>query len=158
MSEIFRLPQEFDPKIAALFIKVSEGLELQAYQCSAGVWTIGYGHARGVKRGDRITEEEAERILDKDLKECHRAVCKYVKQCTEGQYIAMMSFVFNFGASSFSSSTLLKLHNAEVYEAAADQFERWIYSTDPKTGKKGPDSRLIPRRRQEKKQYLRGLV
>lgn len=93
--------------------------------------------------------------MDKDLKECHRAVCRRVKQCTEGQYIALMSFVFNFGANSFSSSTLLKLHNAEVYEAAADQFERWIYSTDPKTGKKGPDSRLIPRRREEKKQYLR---
>lgn len=158
MSEIFRLPSEFSPDTAKNFIKVAEGLRLQAYQCTAGRWTIGYGHARGVKRGDRITEEEAERILDKDLKECHRAVCRHVKQCTEGQYIALMSFVFNFGANSFSSSTLLKLHNAEVYEAAADQFERWIYSTDPKTGKKGPDSRLIPRRREEKKQYLRGLV
>ena len=158
MSEIFRLPSEFSPNIAKNFIKVAEGLRLQAYQCSAGRWTIGFGHARGVKRGDRITEEEAERILDKDLKECHRAVCKYVKQCTEGQYIAMMSFVFNFGASSFSSSTLLKLHNAEVYEAAAEEFGRWVYATDLKTGKKIVSNGLVTRRREEKKQYLRGLV
>lgn len=158
MSEIFRLPSEFSPDTAKNFIKVAEGLKtsgLSMYSGSLDHWLR--THSRR-KRGDRITEEEAERILDKDLKECHRAVCRRVKQCTEGQYIALMSFVFNFGANSFSSSTLLKLHNAEVYEAAADQFERWIYSTDPKTGKKGPDSRLIPRRREEKKQYLRGLV
>ena len=30
-------------------IKDFEGLELQAYQCAAGVWTIGYGHTKGVQ-------------------------------------------------------------------------------------------------------------
>ena len=28
-------------------IKHFEGLELNAYQCAAGVWTIGYGHTKG---------------------------------------------------------------------------------------------------------------
>lgn len=50
MSEIFRLPSEFNPDTAKNFIKVAEGLRLQAYQCTAGRWTIGYGHARGVKK------------------------------------------------------------------------------------------------------------
>lgn len=157
MSE-FRLPQEFDPRIAALFIKVSEGLELQAYQCSAGVWTIGYGHTRGVKRGDRITEEEADALLSKDLKECHRVLKKWVNECTEGQFIALMSFVFNFGEIKFAKSTLLRLHNSEQYEAAAEEFGRWVYATDPKTGKKIVLNGLVTRRRGEKKQYLRGLV
>ena len=44
-------------------IKEFEGLRLDAYQCSAGVWTIGFGTARGVKRGDRITKERAEELL-----------------------------------------------------------------------------------------------
>ena len=158
MSETFRLPCEFSPDVAKAFIKVAEGLRLGAYCCSAGVWTIGYGHTGGVKNGDRITEEEAEHLLEKDLKNCHRALVKWVKQCTEGQYIALMSFIFNFGETRFACSTLLTLHNQEKYKEAAEQFERWIYSKDPKTGKKGPDSRLIPRRREEKKQYLRGLV
>lgn len=48
MSEIFRLPSEFSPDTAKNFIKVAEGLRLQAYQCTAGHWTIGYGHTRGV--------------------------------------------------------------------------------------------------------------
>lgn len=158
MSEIFRLPSEFSPDTAKNFIKVAEGLRLEAYYCTAGQLTIGYGHCGGVKKGDRITEEEAERLLEKDLKECHRALLKWVHQCTEGQYIALMSFVFNFGETRFALSTLLTLHNQEKYKEAAEQFERWIYSKDPKTGKKGPDNRLIPRRREEKKQYLRGLV
>lgn len=158
MSEIFRLPHEYSVEVAKNFIKVAEGLRLSAYQCSAGVWTIGFGHARGVKRGDRITEERAEELLEKDLKECKRVLCKWVKQCTEGQFIALMSFVFNFGETRFATSTLLELHNQEQYKDAAKQFERWVYSRDPKTGKKSVDTRLVPRRRNEAKQYLRGLV
>ena len=30
-------------------IKKFEGCELKAYQCSASVWTIGYGHTSGVE-------------------------------------------------------------------------------------------------------------
>lgn len=40
-------------------IKQFEGVRLTAYRCPAGVYTIGYGHTRGVKRGMKITEEEA---------------------------------------------------------------------------------------------------
>ena len=40
-------------------IKQFEGLRLQAYQCSAKVWTIGYGHTTNVSAEDVITEEEA---------------------------------------------------------------------------------------------------
>ena len=41
-------------------IKKFEGCKLIAYKCSAGVWTIGYGHTTGVKEGDVCTQEEAE--------------------------------------------------------------------------------------------------
>lgn len=34
-------------------IKRMEGCILSAYQDSVGVWTIGYGHTKGVKKGDR---------------------------------------------------------------------------------------------------------
>lgn len=158
MSEIFRLPSEFSPDVAKNFIKVAEGLRLEAYSCTAGVKTIGYGHTGGVKPGQKITLEEAERLLEKDLKECHRVLKRWVHCCTEGQFIALMSFVFNFGETKFATSQLLKLHNLELYSAASEEFERWIKVRDPKTGKKVPDNRLLGRRREEKKQYLRGLV
>ena len=50
-------------------IKKFEGLELDSYQCSATVWTLGYGHTQGVAEGDSCSEEEAEIILGNDLKE-----------------------------------------------------------------------------------------
>lgn len=45
-----------------------EGVRLDAYQDSKGVWTIGYGHTQGVKRGDRITKEQAAAFLKEDMK------------------------------------------------------------------------------------------
>ena len=42
------------------FIKSHEALRLKAYQDSKGVWTIGWGHTKGVKPGDVITREQAE--------------------------------------------------------------------------------------------------
>ena len=37
-------------------LKEFEGLRLRAYKDLVGVWTIGYGHTRGVKAGQTITE------------------------------------------------------------------------------------------------------
>ena len=39
-------------------IKKFEGCELEAYKCPAGVWTIGYGHTKDVKEGDKINKDE----------------------------------------------------------------------------------------------------
>ena len=45
-----------------LLIRKFEGLKLESYKCSAGVWTIGYGHTSNVKKSDKITKDEAESI------------------------------------------------------------------------------------------------
>ena len=37
-------------------IKKFEGLELKAYNCAAGVLTIGYGHTAGVQEDDVWSE------------------------------------------------------------------------------------------------------
>ena len=44
-------------------IKKFESCVLSAYQDSVGVWTIGYGHTAGVKKGDKITQYQAEQFL-----------------------------------------------------------------------------------------------
>lgn len=49
-------------------IAEDEGLRLEAYQDTVGVWTIGYGHTRGVKEGDTITRMEAEALLDAEMR------------------------------------------------------------------------------------------
>ena len=44
-------------------IKKFEGCELEAYQDAVGIWTIGYGHIKGVKEGMTITKQQAEEML-----------------------------------------------------------------------------------------------
>ena len=48
-------------------IKHFEGCELEAYKCPAGVWTIGYGHTKGIQPGMVITEETANDMLVEEL-------------------------------------------------------------------------------------------
>jgi lysozyme len=48
-------------------IKRFESLELEAYLCPAGAWTIGWGHTAGVEPGMRITEQHAEELLGLDI-------------------------------------------------------------------------------------------
>ncbi len=48
-------------------IKQYEGCRLAAYKCSAGVWTIGYGHTAGVHSGMTITQAQADAYLQQDI-------------------------------------------------------------------------------------------
>jgi|SRR5687768_838372 len=108
-------------------IKKVEGVKLQAYLPTKNdVWTIGYGHTKGVKQGDFITEADAHFFLVQDVKWAEDAVLDSVEvPLTQEQFDALVCFVFNVGGSAFRSSTLLKLLNQGKYEAAAKQFSRW---------------------------------
>ena len=112
--------------IARDFIAKWEGLRLDAYKCSANVWTIGYGHTGDVKPGDRITKEEALALLEADMTDAIECVDQNVDvDINDGQQAALVSFVFNLGCGAFRGSTLLMLLNAGNYDKAAQQFARW---------------------------------
>ena len=83
-------------------IKQFEGVCLTAYKCPAGVYTIGYGHTRGVKRGMKITEEEASAYLTADLLNSEKAVERYdsVYHWNQNEFDALVSFTFNCGAAN----------------------------------------------------------
>ena len=108
-------------------IKKFEGLELEAYQCAAGVWTIGYGYIKGVEKGDVWSEEKADHMLIKELEhEYEGYVNDYVKvpinQC---QFDALCSFVYNLGGNALKNSTLLRVLNAGDYNGVPEQIMRW---------------------------------
>ena len=86
-------------------IKQFEGIRLTAYKCPAGVYTIGYGHTRGVTRGMRITEEEASAFLAADLRNSEKAVERYdsIYHWNQNEYDALVSFTFNCGATNLRS-------------------------------------------------------
>lgn len=110
-------------------IKKHEGLRLQAYKCSAGVWTIGYGHTEDVSEGDTCTEEDAEKWLLQDVKFAERAVNRQRLAINQHQFDALVSFVFNVGEGAFKTSTLLKKIKANPNDPSiADEFAKWRYA------------------------------
>ncbi|MDR7933855.1 lysozyme [Salmonella enterica subsp. enterica serovar Gatineau] len=113
------------------FIRAREGVKLAAYQDGGGVWTIGYGHTRGVKQGQVINHEQADEFLNNDLRQVESCISERVTVAlNQNQFDALVSFVFNVGRQAFSDSTLLKKLNEDNYRAAADQFTRWVYDND----------------------------
>ena len=83
-------------------IKQFEGCRLVAYQCSAGVWTIGYGHTAGVHKGMKITQTQAEAYLLQDVAKFEKYVnnpsyVPFTDKLNQNQFDALVSFAFNLG-------------------------------------------------------------
>lgn len=112
-------------------IKRFEGLELEAYQDIAGIWTIGYGHTGAdVQPGMKISEHDAEDLLRRDLKPREQAVDGAVKvPLNQNEFDALVSFVYNVGASAFRGSTALKRLNKGDRVGAADALTWWNKAT-----------------------------
>ncbi|RTM20134.1 lysozyme [Enterobacter bugandensis] len=112
-------------------IKEFEGCRLTAYQDSVGVWTIGYGwtqpvEGKPIRAGMTIKQETAERLLKTGLVSYENDVSRLVKvRLKQGEFDALVSFTYNLGARSLSTSTLLRKLNAGDYVGAADEFMRW---------------------------------
>lgn len=90
-------------------IKKYEGCRLTAYKCPAGVWTIGYGHTKGVKQGMTITQAKADAYLEADCKTFVKAVNKYYGtgknkyEFNQNQFDALVSFTYNCGAGNLKT-------------------------------------------------------
>lgn len=107
-------------------IKHFEGCELEAYKCPAGVWTIGYGHIKGVQEGDVITEQQADDMLVEELEEYENYIHNLVNcPLNQNQFDALVSWVYNLGSSNLQASTLLKVLNAGDYAGVPAQMLRW---------------------------------
>lgn len=150
------------------FIRRKEGKRLKAYRDPGGyaLPTIGYGHTKGVtvadvENGRTITDAKAEEFLYEDIEDALEVIRKSVKvELTPYQLGAITSFVFNVGHGRATTkttpgkdgfvvlkngkpSTMLSRLNAGDYDAAAEQFSKWVYAG----GKRMPG--LISRRSEE---------
>ncbi len=141
-----------------LLVKAFEGLRVEAYQDSAGVWTIGYGHSSKageprVTPGLRITEAEAETILRRDLDRFEAEVARLVTvPLTDNEFAALTSLCFNIGAAAFAGSTCLKRLNSGDRKGAAEALTWWNKATV--RGKKVRMGGLVRRRAAEKALFL----
>jgi lysozyme len=112
-------------------LKKSEGFRSHIYQDVAGIPTIGYGHQllHGESYPNGITEEQALAILASDVQKAEQRVADLVKvPLMQGQFDALVDFVFNLGSGRLAASTLLKMLNASNYAGAAQQLLKWDHS------------------------------
>lgn len=114
-------------------VKRFEGCVLHAYPDPASggdPWTIGWGHTGPeVHKGLVWTQAQADKALHDDLGKFADALDLLLgaAKTTANQFDALCSLVYNEGSAKIATSTLLKLHLAGNYDAAANQFQRWIY-------------------------------
>lgn len=142
------------PKGLAL-IKSFEALRLTAYLDQAKIWTIGYGHIKGVVQGMVITEDQADALFVQDS----MAKAHFVDEdlfggaaTTQNQFDAMASLTFNIGTGAFATSSVLRFHRAGNYAASAEAFLLWDKAHVD--GQLVFDPGLDRRRRAERDLYL----
>lgn len=110
-------------------VKQFEGLRLKSYLCPAGIWTIGYGHTRGVKAGQQITKAQADSLLVGDLLPFVQYVNRLGVCKTQGQFDALVDFAYNLGTAALGSSTLLQRIRINADDAViCKEFRRWVHS------------------------------
>jgi len=118
-----------------------EGLVLTPYRDVANLLTIGVGHLltrselssgkiviglEAVKWKDGITREQAMSLLRKDLQIAERVVEQdNGRSMTDGQFDALVSFVFNVGVGAYIGSTLRRKLLAGDMDAVPEQMKRW---------------------------------
>ena len=84
-------------------IKAFESLSLKVYYDGGGVKTVGYGntsHAKTMKIGELITQEQATSYLEEDLKDTEDSVNHFLitfGSLKQNEYDALISAVFNIG-------------------------------------------------------------
>lgn len=108
------------------FIASHEGERLAAYQCPAGVWTIGFGHTgKDVHEGLTITHERALELLTIDVQPCENFINSQKLDLNQNQFDALVSFAFNCGIGNLKNSTLLKCVRSKLDNNIKKEFAKW---------------------------------
>jgi lysozyme len=118
---------QFD-KAGLDLLKKSEGFRNRTYLDGAGIPTIGYGHrilpSESFPNG--IDEPQATAMLLNDIRSAEQAVIRLVRVAlTQGQFDALVDFVYNVGSQKLAASTLLRDLNIGRYSTAAAQLLSW---------------------------------
>jgi lysozyme len=116
----------------ALFAAQFEGTVNKVYKDPVGRNAVCVGHdsyapdGTPLKTGQVYTDDQCSVMLGNDIKTASGAVERLVTvKLTDGEKQAYTDFVFNLGAGSFGSSTLLKKLNAGDHQGACLQLLVW---------------------------------
>ena len=146
---------------AVKLIKDFEGLRLEAYADPLHGWavpTIGYGSTHGVKRGDRITQSQADAMLAAEVERVSDKLAHSVpawKEMSPKQRGALLSFSFNLGPNWYAAKgfeTLSKRIREKDWKAVPAALE--LYRNPGTSAEAG----LLRRRKAEGALWAQGLV
>ena len=112
-------------------IKHFEGFSHEVYICPGGFRTIGFGHlmADDEDYPDGISLFEGERLLWAELEKDQQAVRRLINvPLTQGQFDALVSFVYNLGSGALQRSTLRQKINREEHDEVPKELMKWVYA------------------------------
>jgi len=155
ITKMFKKDEEVLPDLLYL-IKKHEECRLTAYPDPATggkPFTIGWGttfypDGSRVKKGDKITQQQADNLLQWYCVE-HIKLPK--GQFTVNQKIALYSVIYNTGLANFNRSKCKKAIESQDWETAFKEWN-WIKANGKKL--KG----LVRRRNDEKTLFFEGLI
>ena len=116
------------------YVKKNEGLRLKPYLCTAGKWTIGYGH--NLEEG--ISEYVAEAILDEDIRTAIEDVLDIFSNDKDefqlilsgNRYIALVDMMFNLGKPRFLTfKRMIQAIKEKNWDKAANELLDSKYAT-----------------------------
>jgi lysozyme len=115
-------------EILLKLVRDSEGCKLTAYQCPAGIWTIGWGQTKGIKQGMTWTQNQADEDLIKTALEVLNRAIKYspiLATANMEKQAAIADFIYNLGVGNYATSTLKKKVDVGDWVSAASEIKRW---------------------------------
>lgn len=117
------------PQIAIDFIKKEEGFRATIYKDEGGKMTIGYGETNFPPDMTILSEEDAEKLLELDLKELKKEILSLLMvKINDNQLASLLSFTYNLGLQHFKDSTLLRyINNNESPRHIQDAFLMWKF-------------------------------
>lgn len=147
--------QEMSEDGKSALIKYYEGLHLRAYYCPANVLTIGWGHTgKDVKQGMVISKEQAELLLNKDLR---KFVMYSYNRIERGllwnELDALTSFSFNLGSFNNAIKKQVELRNTNLVK-----LEIMKYTHARVKGKMTELRGLVLRRGKEANWYAKSIT
>jgi lysozyme len=142
---------------ATNLIKQFESLRLNAYQCPAGVWTIGWGHTAGVRQGLRITEDLAAEFLRRDIAQVDQGLATVIHvPLTQGQHDALVSLCFNLRGGALRLPSIAPRLVAKINEGDCQGAADELLDIDRANGQVLPG--LVRRRVAERTLFETGPV
>ena len=146
---------------AVKLIKEFEGLRLEAYADPLHGWkvpTIGYGSTHGVRRGDQITQSQADAMLAAEVERVADKLASSVpawKEMSAKQQGALISFAFNLGPNFYAAKgfeTISKRLREKDWKSVPAALE--LYRNPGTSAEAG----LLRRRKAEGALWAEGMV